>query len=240
MGGARILEVRDLVSGYGETQILFGVNLAVEKGTITTLLGSNGAGKSTTLWTIMSVVKPWGGKIILEGNDITFLPTHKKVHLGMVLVPEGRRLWPDLTVEENLTLAAMIPRARDKMQENLELVYNYFPRLKERRSQLAGTLSGGEQQMLAIARGLMLNPEILMLDEPSLGLAPKLVQEIAGIVKRLRDEEGKTIFLVEQNIHIALTIADYGYLLENGRVVLEGTPEELQANPKIKEAYLGL
>jgi len=240
VGGARILEVRDLVSGYGETQILFGVNLAVEKGTITTLLGSNGAGKSTTLWTIMSVVKPWGGKIILEGNDITFLPTHKKVHLGMVLVPEGRRLWPDLTVEENLTLAAMIPRARDKMQENLELVYNYFPRLKERRSQLAGTLSGGEQQMLAIARGLMLNPEILMLDEPSLGLAPKLVQEIAGIVKRLRDEEGKTIFLVEQNIHIALTIADYGYLLENGRVVLEGTPEELQANPKIKEAYLGL
>ncbi|MCE4618001.1 MAG: ABC transporter ATP-binding protein [Desulfurococcales archaeon] len=240
MGGARILEVKDLISGYGETQILFGVNLAVEKGTITTLLGSNGAGKSTTLWTIMSVVKPWGGKIILEGNDITFLPTHKKVHLGIVLVPEGRRLWPDLTVEENLTLAAMIPRAKDKMHENLELVYNYFPRLKERRNQLAGTLSGGEQQMLAIARGLMLNPEILMLDEPSLGLAPKLVQEIAGIVKRLRDEEGKTIFLVEQNIHIALTIADYGYLLENGRVVLEGTPEELQANPKIKEAYLGL
>lgn len=240
MGGARILEVRDLVSGYGETQILFGVNLAVEKGSITTLLGSNGAGKSTTLWTIMSVVKPWSGSIILEGNDITFLPTHKKVHLGMVLVPEGRRLWPDLTVEENLTLAAMIPRANDKMQENLELVYNYFPRLKERRNQLAGTLSGGEQQMLAIARGLMLNPEILMLDEPSLGLAPKLVQEIAGIVKRLRDEESKTIFLVEQNIHIALTIADYGYLLENGRVVLEGTPEELQANPKIKEAYLGL
>ncbi|MEB3806969.1 MAG: ABC transporter ATP-binding protein [Desulfurococcales archaeon] len=240
MAGKYILEVEDLVSGYGETQILFGVSLKVEKGTITTLLGSNGAGKSTTLWTIMSVVEPWKGTIKLDGADVTRLPTHKKVRLGMILVPEGRRLWPGLTVEENLRLAALIPRAKEKVEENLELVYNYFPRLKERRNQLAGTLSGGEQQMLAIARGLMLNPEILMLDEPSLGLAPKLVQEIAGIVKRLRDEEGKTIFLVEQNIHIALTVADYGYLLENGRVVLEGTPKELQENPKMKEAYLGL
>ena len=240
MAGKYILEVEDLVSGYGETQILFGVSLKVEKGTITTLLGSNGAGKSTTLWTIMSVVEPWKGTIKLDSADVTRLPTHKKVRLGMILVPEGRRLWPGLTVEENLRLAALIPRAKEKVEENLELVYNYFPRLKERRNQLAGTLSGGEQQMLAIARGLMLNPEILMLDEPSLGLAPKLVQEIAGIVKRLRDEEGKTIFLVEQNIHIALTVADYGYLLENGRVVLEGTPKELQENPKMKEAYLGL
>lgn len=240
MTGDKILEVRELESGYGETQVLFGVSFNVEKGTITTLLGSNGAGKSTTLWTIMGVVNPWSGKITLNGEDVTYLPTHEKVHLGMVLVPEGRRLWPQLTVEENLRLASMIPRARARAEENLELVYNYFPRLKERRNQLAGTLSGGEQQMLAIARGLMLNPEILMLDEPSLGLAPKLVQDIAGIVKRLRDEEGKTILLVEQNIHIALTIADYGYLLENGRVVLEGTPEELQANPVIKEAYLGL
>lgn len=240
MTGAKILEVRKLVSGYGETQILYGVSLSVEKGSITTLLGSNGAGKSTTLWTIMSVVRPWSGKILLAGNDITYLPTYKKVHLGMVLVPEGRRLWPGLTVEENLMLAAQIPRAREKADENLELVYNYFPRLEERRDQLAGTLSGGEQQMLAIARGLMLDPEILMMDEPSLGLAPKLVQEIAGIVKRLRDEEGKTILLVEQNIHIALTIADYGYLLENGRIVLEGTPIELEETPKIKQAYLGL
>ncbi|MCE4601001.1 MAG: ABC transporter ATP-binding protein [Desulfurococcales archaeon] len=240
MAGKYILEVEDLVSGYGETQILFGVSLKVEKGTITTLLGSNGAGKSTTLWTIMSVVEPWKGTIKLDGADVTRLPTHKKVRLGMILVPEGRRLWPGLTVEENLKLAALIPRAKEKVEENLELVYNYFPRLKERKDQLAGTLSGGEQQMLAIARGLMLNPEILMLDEPSLGLAPKLVQEIAGIVKRLRDEENKTIFLVEQNIHIALTVADYGYLLENGRVVLEGTPKELQENPKMKEAYLGL
>ncbi len=235
-----ILEVKDLQSGYGETQILFGVSFKVEKGTITSILGPNGAGKSTTLWTIMSVVKPWGGSVKLEGQDVTYLPTHEKVHLGMILVPEGRRLWPELTVEENLRLAALIPRARDKVEQNLELVYNLFPRLKERRNQLAGTLSGGEQQMLAIARGLMSNPEILMLDEPSLGLAPKLVQEIAGIVKKLRDEENKTILLVEQNIHISLTISDYAYILENGRIALEGTPAELEANPRVKQAYLGL
>jgi len=235
-----ILEVKDLQSGYGETQILFGVSFKVEKGTITSILGPNGAGKSTTLWTIMSVVKPWGGSVRLEGQDVTYLPTHRKVHLGMILVPEGRRLWPELTVEENLRLAALIPRARDKVEQNLELVYNLFPRLKERRNQLAGTLSGGEQQMLAIARGLMSNPEILMLDEPSLGLAPKLVQEIASIVKRLRDEENKTILLVEQNIHISLTISDYAYILENGKIALEGTPAELEANPRVKQAYLGL
>ncbi len=235
-----MLEVQDLVSGYGETQVLFGVSLRVEKGTITTLLGANGAGKSTTLWTIMSVVRPWAGKVVLKGNDVTYAPTHEKVREGLILVPEGRRLWPDLTVEENLRLAALIPRARDKVEESLEVVYTLFPRLKERREQLAGTLSGGEQQMLAIARGIMLVPEVLMLDEPSLGLAPKLVQEIADTIRRLRDEQGLTVLLVEQNIHIALKIADYGYLLENGRVVLEGTPGELENNPKIKEAYLGL
>jgi len=234
------LVVQDLESGYGDTQVLFGVSLKVESGTITTLLGSNGAGKTTTLWTIMSVVEPWKGTVMLDGKNITYMPTHEKVHLGLVLVPEGRRLWPDLTVEENLLLASLIPRAREKREESLEMVYQLFPRLRERRKQKAGTLSGGEQQMLAIARGLMLRPEILMLDEPSLGLAPKLVQEIADVVKRLRDEQGLTVLLVEQNIHIALKIADYGYLLENGRIVLEGTPEELEKNPKIKEAYLGL
>jgi len=235
-----VLRVENLESGYGETQILFGVSLKVEEGTITTLLGANGAGKSTTLWTIMSVVEPWSGKVEFRGADVTRVATHEKARMGMVLVPEGRRLWPQLTVEENLLLATFTPRARAKARENLELVYNMFPRLKERRNQLAGTLSGGEQQMLAIARGLMLEPEILMLDEPSLGLAPKLVQEIAQTVKRLRDEEGKTVLLVEQNIHIALRIADYGYVLENGRVVVEGTPEELEASELVKRAYLGM
>ncbi len=235
-----VLEVKGLESGYGETQVLFGVDLRVEKGTITTLLGANGAGKSTTLWTIMGVVEPWNGSILFQGRDVTREPPYEKVKMGLALVPEGRRLWPDLTVEENLMLATLIPRAREKAEENLEFVYTLFPRLKERRRQLAGTLSGGEQQMLAIARGLMLNPEILMLDEPSLGLAPKLVQQIADVVKRLRDEAGLTVFLVEQNIHIALRIADYGYLLENGRVVLEGTPQELEENPRVKQAYLGL
>ena len=240
MARVTVLEVEDLKSGYGETQVLFGVSLQVEKGTITTLLGSNGAGKSTTLWTIMGVVKPWDGEVKLNGEDVTYLPPYRKVEMGLVLVPEGRRLWPQLTVYENLILGASTPRAREKAEENLEMVFNLFPRLRERRNQLAGTLSGGEQQMLAIARGLMSEPEILMLDEPSLGLAPKLVQEIAAIVKRLRDEEGKTILLVEQNIHIALSIADYGYVIENGRVVLEGEPAELQENPRLKEAYLGL
>ncbi len=235
-----ILSVENLESGYGETQVLFGVSFKVARGTITSLLGPNGAGKSTTLWTLMGVVEPWRGRILLNDKDVTRLPTHSKVHLGMVLVPEGRRLWPGLTVEENLRLAGLIPRARDKIEKNLDLVFSLFPRLKERRSQLAGTLSGGEQQMLAIARGLMLEPEILMLDEPSLGLAPKLVQEIAHTIKRLKEEEGKTILLVEQNVHISLTISDYAYILENGRVVLEGTPSDLEQNAKVKQAYLGL
>nr|WP_062661269.1 ABC transporter ATP-binding protein [Aeropyrum camini] len=235
-----LLEVRDVASGYGETQILFGVSLRVEKGGITALLGSNGAGKTTTLWTIMGVLSAWKGRIIFSQANVTRLPTHRRVEMGLVLVPEGRRLWPNLTVHENLVLGATPPRARARMEENLEIVFNLFPRLKERLNQKAGTLSGGEQQMLAIARGLMTGPEVLMLDEPSLGLAPKLVQEIASILKRLRDEEGKTVLLVEQNVHISLSIADYGYILENGRIVLEGEPEELQKDPRLKQAYLGV
>lgn len=235
-----MLEAKGLESGYGETQILFGVSLRVEKGSITTLLGANGAGKTTTLWTIMGVLPAWRGQVLFNGLNITKLPTHKRVGLGLILVPEGRRLWPNLTVYENLILGASTRRARERIQDNLEVVFNLFPRLKERLRQKAGTLSGGEQQMLAIARGLMGEPEVLMLDEPSLGLAPKLVQEIAGVLKRLRDEEGKTILLVEQNIHISLSIADYGYIIENGRIVLEGEPGKLQEDPKLKQAYLGI
>ncbi|MEB3851039.1 MAG: ABC transporter ATP-binding protein [Desulfurococcales archaeon] len=238
--GSVVLEVDGVEASYGEAKVLFGVTFKVEKGVITALLGSNGSGKSTTLWAIMGAVPVTSGSIKLLGEDITHLPTHKRVEKGLVLVPEGRRLWPQLTVYENLILGASTPRARAKLEENLEMVFNLFPRLKERRNQLAGTLSGGEQQMLAIARGLMAEPEVLMLDEPSLGLAPKLVQEIAQTLKRLRDEEGKTILLAEQNVHISLQIADYAYVMEQGRVVLKGTAKELEENPKLKAAYLGL
>ncbi len=235
-----MLEVENLESGYGETQVLFGVSLKVERGTITALLGANGMGKSTTLWTIMGVIPAWGGRVIFKGVDITKLPTHERVSMGMALVPEGRRLWPELTVEENLYLATFVPRARERLRENLELVYSLFPRLRERRHQKAGTLSGGEQQMLAIARGLMLNPDLLMLDEPSLGLAPKLVQDIAKVLKRLNEEEGLTILLVEQNVHISLQIADYAYVIEAGRIRLHGPAKELAEKPEVKKAYLGL
>ncbi len=241
MAGSNIvLEVHGLESGYGETQVLFGVNLKVRKGEITALLGSNGAGKSTTLWSIMGVVRPWKGRIKFKGKDVTYVNPDQKTRMGMVLVPEGRRLWPQLTVEEHLTLASSIPRSQRRANELLEIVYSLFPRLKERRNQKAGTLSGGEQQMLAIARGIMLNPELLMFDEPSLGLAPKLVQEIASTIAKLRDEFGLTVLLVEQNVHMSLQIANYGYIMENGRIVLEGTVEELEGNPRVKEAYLGL
>ncbi len=235
-----VLEVAGLVSGYGETEVLHGVNLKVEKGTITTLLGSNGVGKTTTLWTISGILKAWDGKITFMGEDVTKLPAHNRAEKGLILVPEGRRLWPQLTVYENLYLASFTERAKSKFNENLEKVYNLFPRLKERLHQKAGTLSGGEQQMLAIARGLISNPEILMMDEPSLGLAPKLVQDIGNVIKRLRDEEGLTVLLVEQSVQMAISIGDYGYVMENGLIVLEGTVNELMENPKFKEAYLGM
>ena len=240
MASEVVLEARSLESGYGETQVLFGVSLKVEEGKITALLGSNGAGKTTTLWTITGVIKPWKGQVIYMGKDVTHKEPYEKAHLGMALVPEGRRLWPQLTVEEHLVLAGSIPRSRDKFNELLEMVYNMFPRLKERRNQLAGTLSGGEQQMLAIARGLMMSPKLLMLDEPSLGLAPKLVQDIANIIRQLRDEWKLTVLLVEQNIHMSMQIADYAYILENGRISLEGPVDVLKEDPRVKKAYLGL
>ncbi|MEB3780094.1 MAG: ABC transporter ATP-binding protein [Desulfurococcales archaeon] len=234
-----VVRAVNLESGYGETQVLFGITIRVRRGELTAILGSNGVGKSTTLWTLIGVLPAWKGNIYFKGEDITRLPTHERVKKGMILVPEGRRLWPDLTVREHLELAAANPRASRRKEENLELVYSLFPRLKERREQKAGSLSGGEQQMLAIARGLMLDPEVLMLDEPSLGLAPKLVQDIMGVIARLK-EEGRTILLVEQNVHLALMIADYAYIMENGRITIQGTAEEVRENPNVKKAYLGL
>ncbi|HIP93327.1 MAG TPA: ABC transporter ATP-binding protein, partial [Desulfurobacteriaceae bacterium] len=204
-----------------------------------TILGPNGAGKTTTLKSIMGLLDKVNGEIYFEGENITKLPPYKRVERGLVLVPEGRMIFPDLTVLENLEIGAYTPKARKLAKKNLEHVFKLFPRLKERIYQKAGTLSGGEQQMLAIGRGLMACPKLLILDEPSLGLAPKLVLSIFEIIKKLK-EEGITILLVEQNVHLALSIADYGYILENGKIIDEGNAEKLEKDPKILEAYLGL
>ena len=235
-----VLEVEGIEAGYGEIQVLFGVSLRVEKGTVTALLGSNGAGKTTTLKTIMGLLEPWSGRIVFKDADITRLPAHRRVEQGIALVPEGRKLWPRLTVEEHLRLAATTPRARERFEESLEMVYELFPRLRERRRQLAGTMSGGEQQMLAIARALVQRPRLLMLDEPSLGLAPKLAREVVYLARRLRDEYGITVLLVEQNVRLSLKVADRAYVLETGRVVREGPAGELEKDPEIRRAYLGI
>ena len=236
---AALLEARGLETGYGEAQVLFGVSFRVERGSITAILGANGAGKTTTLKTVVGLLPAWRGSVVFKGNDVTRLSAHKRVEMGMALVPEGRRLWPGLTVEEHLRLATATRRARERLEESMEMVFSLFPRLRERLHQKAGTMSGGEQQMLAIARALMTAPELLMLDEPSLGLAPKLVIEVLEAVKRLRDEYGLTVLLVEQNVHMALRITDYGYILEHGRVVVEGPPGELLESPELRRAYLG-
>ncbi len=235
-----MLEVSDIEAGYGEMQVLWDVSLRAEKGALTVLLGSNGAGKTTTLRTISGVLTPWRGRIVYDSTEITRLPAYKRVEMGIVMVPEGRRLWPHLTVYEHLELGASTKGARNRFRENLELVYNLFPILKERRLQLAGTLSGGEQQMLAIARALMSSPHLLLMDEPSLGLAPKLVIDVFRVIERLKEEVGLTIFLTEQNVHMALRVADYGYVMEQGRIVLEGAHEELEGSERIKKAYLGV
>jgi len=232
------LSVQNLSSGYGRLQVLFGISLEVPDKSVISLLGPNGAGKSTTLWTVMGVVRPWEGMVLLGGTDVTKVPPHKKVELGLALVPEGRRLFPEMTVEENLLMGAFTKRARDKMQDTLEFVYALFPRLKERRRQKAGTMSGGEQQMLAIARALMSRPRVLLVDEPSAGLAPKVVSDLFQTVKRLKEE--MSVLLVEQNVAAALEISDYAYVIENGRIILQGKPEELAVNEHVKKAYLGV
>jgi amino acid ABC transporter ATP-binding protein len=232
------LSVQDLSSGYGRLQVLFGISLEVPEKSIVSLLGPNGAGKSTTLWTVMGVVRPWEGRILLGGTEVTKVPPHRKVELGLALVPEGRRLFPEMTVEENLLMGAFTKRAREKVRDTLEFVYALFPRLRERRRQRAGTMSGGEQQMLAIARALMSRPKVLLIDEPSAGLAPKIVSDLFQTVKQLKEE--MSVLLVEQNVAAALEISDYSYVLENGRIVLQGRPEELAANEHVKRAYLGV
>ncbi|GAB4424634.1 MAG: ABC transporter ATP-binding protein [Anaerolineales bacterium] len=234
-----ILEVRNVASGYGEVQILWGANMELEKGKLTCLVGGNGVGKTTLLRTVMGLLRPWEGSISFDGKDISRTPAYTKADLGLVLVPEGRQLFTDMTVYENLEMGASNRRAQGKFAENLERVYEMFPRLKERSDQKSGTLSGGEQQMLAVARGIMADPAVLMIDELSLGLAPVLVLDLFESLKALR-ELGITILLVEQNVQMALAISDYGYVLAEGKVELEGPAKDLIKNEHVREAYLGL
>ncbi|RLG50765.1 MAG: ABC transporter ATP-binding protein [Thermoproteota archaeon] len=234
-----MLEVSNLNVYYGDMHVLWDLSFSIEEHEIVALLGANGAGKTTTLKTISGVLRPRSGSIRFKGVELTKLPPHKIAELGIAHIPEGRQLFPWMTVLENLKVAAYTKRARSRLSESLETVYRLFPVLKERSSQLAGTLSGGEQQMLAIARGLVMRPELLMLDEPSLGLAPKLALEVLELVKTLRDE-GYTVLLVEQNVHHALRIADRAYIIETGRIVKEGSGEELLRDEEVKRAYLGI
>jgi len=234
-----ILEIREVASGYGEVQILWGAKLGLEEGKLTSLVGANGAGKTTLLRTVMGLIKPWQGSVWFNGQDISSLPAHAKAELGLVLVPEGRQLFTDMSVEENLEMGASPVRARAALKQNLEKVYAMFPRLKERREQKAGTLSGGEQQMLAVARGIMANPVVLMIDELSLGLAPVLVLGLFESLKQLKSE-GITLLLVEQNVQMALAVSDYGFVLAHGKVELEGPSRELAKNEHVRQAYLGL
>ncbi len=234
-----ILEVHELVSGYGEVQILWGVSLALERGKLTALVGSNGVGKTTLLRTVAGLIRPWRGSIRTDGRDITRMPADVKAADGIVLVPEGRQLFTNMSVLENLEMGAYTKRARPHFRKNLDKVYALFPRLKERSNQKAGTLSGGEQQMLAVARGLMAQPEILMFDELSLGLAPVLVLSLFEILKQLK-AEGLTMLLVEQNVQMALAVSDYAYVLADGRVILEGPSREVARNEHVRRAYLGI
>ncbi|MBA3063734.1 MAG: ABC transporter ATP-binding protein [Atribacteria sp.] len=233
-----MLKINNLNVFFGGIHALKGISFDVPKGKVITLIGANGAGKSTTLRTICGLIKPREGKIKFNNTEITHIPTDKIVKKGIALIPEGRKIFPNLTVQENLTLGAFARTDKKETAKDLEWVYELFPQIKERLWQKGGTLSGGEQQMLAVARGLMSRPKLLMLDEPSLGLAPLLVKEIFDIIKRIH-REGMTVLLVEQNAFAALKIADYAYVLETGKVVLHGTGEELLQDERVKKAYLG-
>jgi branched-chain amino acid transport system ATP-binding protein len=234
-----MLKVSKLESGYGEMQVLWGVDLEVKEKSITTVLGPNGAGKSTTLKAIFGIISPWNGMVEYFGEDVTKTPPHKKVEMGITMVPEGRHLFPNMTVEDNLLMGAYLSRAEEKFEDSLELVYTLFPRLKEREEQKAGTLSGGEQQMLAIGRALMTSPSLILMDEPSQGLAPKLVKEVFETIYKLK-EEGLTILLVEQNVFSSLDISDYAYVLHEGKIAFGGSVDEIKESEDIKKAYLGV
>jgi len=235
-----LLHVDGISTFYGNIQALRSISLSVEEGDIVTLIGANGAGKSTTLMSICGITSIRSGRVLLDGEDITHLSPNKIVEWGIAQVPEGRRIFPQLTVTENLDMGAFLRRDTNGIKDDIDLVFSLFPRLAERRSQAGGTLSGGEQQMLAISRALMMRPRILLLDEPSLGLAPIFVQHIFEIITRINRERKTTIFLVEQNAHMALKIASKGYVLQNGAIKMEDTSERLLANEDVRKAYLGI
>ncbi len=234
-----LLSVENLQVSYGAIRALHGISFQVNEGEIVTLIGANGAGKSTTLRAISGLLLVDQGRILYGGKDITNASADQVVRMGIVHVPEGRKIFAPLTVRENLEMGAFTRRDKREIEESMEFVFNLFPRLRERAEQMGGTLSGGEQQMLAVARALMAKPRLLLMDEPSMGLAPILVEEIFEVIQRLNREEGVTILLVEQNAHMALSVAHRGYVLETGTIQLEGTAEELRANPRVREAYLG-
>ena len=233
-----MLKIENLKVSYGGIKALDGISMEVPEGKIVTMIGANGAGKSTTLRTISGLVKADSGSITFDGKELLGMQINKILEAGIAQVPEGRRVFANLSVLENLKCGAYLRKDKEEIEKDIEWIYSLFPRLKERHWQSAGTLSGGEQQMLAVGRGLMARPKILMLDEPSLGLAPNLVAEILSIVKEI-NSRGVTILLIEQNANQALKISDYAYVLETGRITMQGTGAELLANEKVKEAYLG-
>lgn len=232
------ISIENLYTAYDKADVLLDVSLTVAPGTITCLLGSNGAGKTTVIRSVLGLTPPRRGQIAIAGRDVTGLPTHKVIARGVACIPEGRRMFPKLTVEENLRLGAYQVGDEAVIRERLAEVYETFPRLAERRNQLAGTMSGGEQAMVSIGRGLMGGPKVLLIDEPSLGLSPLYVKENFRIIERIKDR-GITVFLVEQNVHQTLAIADFGYVLSGGRIVAQGTAQALKANPDVHAAYFG-
>ena len=233
-----LLEVKDLEVNYGVIRAIRGISFDVNEGEIVTLIGANGAGKSTTMQSVVGLIPKKNGVVTFDGKDISHTPCHKIVHLGMTQVPEGRRIFQELTVYENLLMGAFSMKDKSGFKDDIDSVYTRFPRLAERRNQIAGTLSGGEQQMLAMGRALMSHPKLLMLDEPSMGLSPLLVDQVFEIIKDI-NKDGTTILLVEQNAGKSLAISDRAYVLENGNIVLSGTGAELMASETVKEAYLG-
>lgn len=239
MSADNILEASHLTAQYDGLQVLFDVSFQVSRGQIVGLVGSNGAGKTTTLRTVTGLTRATGGTVLYEGRDITNKKAHQMPALGMVMVPEGRRLFPKMSVRDNLMMGAFLCRDKKRMESNLERIYALFPRVKERSRQLAGTLSGGEQQMVAIARGLMSEPRLLILDEPSLGLMPKLVEEVFDFVREI-NQMGITIIIVEQNVTQTLEMCDYAYVIKNGKTVIDGTGESMLSSEAVRSAYLGM